>query len=178
MRTSSKVLSVGIVVAVAVALGSCSRTFGAREDGTDENPGDTTTVTTAAASTSTKAPTTSGKDKSESKTTTTSKPAQGTTDDGFGGNPPSFPAFTFTATRNADGTVTVTGSGCAGGKVSLYPSTSSSGEGGDPFYANPDSAGNFTATAKIPAGQLQGTCFGVGTSGQSHVGGSHTVTIP
>lgn len=97
--------------------------------------------------------------------------------DGFEGNPPSFPDFTFTASRVSDTSVTVTGSGCAGGTVHLYPSGSGSEEGSDPLYADPDSGGNWSTSGNIAAGTLKGTCVAVGAGGQSHVGGSHTVTV-
>lgn len=180
MRISPKLLPTALAVAVVMSLGSCARTFGAVEQAGDnltDAPIETTTTVADDSATSVPANgSTSTKPKGTK--TTTSKPSQpDVKDDGFGGKPPSFPEFTFTATRSADGTVKVTGTGCAGGKVSLYAEGSGDGEGGDPIYANPDASGNWSVSAKLPAGQLKGTCFGVGTSGQSHVGGSLTVTI-
>lgn len=179
MRTRSKLLPVALLVAAVVALGACSRTFGLRDDASAEEEPIRYETTTTAAEDGATSTTETTQTKPKNSTSTTSKPSKPTTtDDGFGGKPPSFPEFTFTATRNADGTVKVSGSGCPGGRVSLYAESSGSGEGGDPFYANPNASGEWSVTAKLPSGTLKGTCFGVGTSGQSHVGGSHTVTIP
>lgn len=174
MRTGFRLLPAAVAIAGMMTLGSCARTFGAAEEAGRSLAAPSLETTT----TTTSRPVDSSS-RTKPKTTTTTKPGQpDTADDGFGGNPPSFPEFTFTATRTADGTVKVTGSGCAGGRVSLYAESADVEEGGDPLYANPDAAGNWSVSARLPAGQLKGTCFGVGTSGQSHVGGSHTVTIP
>lgn len=181
MRSRSLYLTVAAAVVVAALLGSCSRTFSVREDAAEDPEAETTTTIGDESSVSTVpvGESTPTKPKSDSKTST-SKPSTTTPDDGFGGKPPSFPDFTFTATRGADGTVKIAGSGCKGGKVAVYPDLSGSDveEGGGPLYANPNAAGEWSLSATLPAGTLEGTCFGVGTSGQSHTGGSHTVTIP
>lgn len=191
MCTRSKLLSAAIAIVLAVALGSCSRTFGAKEDAAggnstteaaDGNSDASGTTTTTADPNSIPTVPMNGPiqtlPRSDPKPVPSKAPQTVPPSDGFGGKPPSFPDFTFTATRTAGTTVSVTGSGCAGGKVELYPESSGSGEGGDPVSAAPDASGNWSATLDMAAGKLKGVCVAIGSGGQSHVGGSHTVTIP
>lgn len=184
MRTRLLPLHIVIGLVLVLALGACARSFGdgeaaSEQAGTEDANHDsgatsTTTATSGSSPSSGPAKTTPPDD---TKPVGSKGPPTVPPGDGFEGDPPSFPSFTFTATRGANGTVTVTGSGCAGGYVQLYPSPSASGESSDPIFADPDSSGNWSTSAKIPAGTLDGKCVGLGSSGQTRVGGSHTVTV-
>jgi len=98
---------------------------------------------------------------------------------GWGGNaPPSFPNFTFglaPAATAPGGTVKASGSGCSGDNVQIY--LGDGGEGDDGlFFAEPRGDGTFDATIVAPraAGTyaVTGNCVAIGSSGQTHVGGT------
>lgn len=179
MRKRPLLLSVVVGLATMLALGACARTFGdaaaeqaeAVGTGPDADAGATSTTKADAGSAPSSQPVRKTTP-TDSKAPQPSGPPTVPPGNGFDGDPPSFPDFTFTATRSADGIVTVTGSGCAGGFVQLFPNGS-----GDALFADPDPSGKWSTSAKIPAGTLKGTCVALGSSGQTHAGGTHTVTV-